>query len=174
MGKRDSSPAPYSRCATAPGGRGSWCWWAAASSQLPFVSLARVHSLPEGVCLAKGETEVRVPSSFASLSQTHLEEPRKVYLQEIPRCWWLWLGVLGSPSQALDSFGQGKHGDSSLLTFCSIPSWWHAGRAGRHSEQSPGPDYMLAMASWGRRCWQWDEGGRIAAPSVAAEGDCSL
>ena len=33
---------------------------------------------------------------------------------------------------------------------------------------------MLAMASWGRRCWQWDEGGRIAAPSVAAEGDCSL
>lgn len=46
--------------------------------------------------------------------------------------------------------------------------------AGRHSKQSPGPDYGLAVTSWGRRCWQRDEGGPTAAPRAAAEGDCPL
>lgn len=44
----------------------------------------------------------------------------KVYPWETLRCWWLWLGVLGSTSEVLDSSGQGKHRDSSLLPACSI------------------------------------------------------
>lgn len=43
-----------------------------------------------------------------------------MYPWETLRCWWLWLGVLGSTSEVLDSSGQGKHRDSSLLPACSV------------------------------------------------------
>lgn len=116
-------------CSAAPwrqGGAAAGSPCSAGCSQLPgHTHLPAFWSLqPLGRCTFGQRGNRSLSSSlFVSLSQTPLEEPLEARLWEMPRCWWLCLGVLGSPSEALDSSGQGKHRDSSALTFCSVLLW---------------------------------------------------
>lgn len=87
------------------------------------------HSLSFGVCslpgcvrLAKGKTKVWVPPCLFPSAKLLWRNPWRCTFGRC-RAAGGCLGVLGSPSEALDSSGQGKHRDSSMLTFCSVLLW---------------------------------------------------
>lgn len=129
-GKRDSSPETCSR-----GVAGAQ--WAAGGSQAHLPSWS---PQPPQTCTfgQGGNREVQVPSLFASLSQTPLEEPHKVPLGDIT------LLVAGCPWQPFRGAGflwAGKaprflSADTLLYSFVVTCR----SCAGRHSEQSPDPD----------------------------------
>lgn len=114
-----------------------WSW-----SPLPvFWSLQ-----PPRMCTFGQREDKSLGSSlFVSLSQTPLEEPLEVHLWEMPRCWWL-SGCPWQPFRGAGFLWAGKaprflHADILLGSFVVTCS----SRAGRHAEQSPGPDHTPAI-----------------------------